>query len=91
MVRRAFTLSPLLEDNGKEKRERKRERENGGGRKGGGKKKKRRDAIAGRKKKGKKLFSRYFRRVITGNISVGLQKHHVPSCELLRDISDLLA
>ena len=74
------------------KNERERERENGGGRKeGGGKKKKRRDAIAGRKKKGKKLFSKYFRRVITGNISVGLQKHHVPSCELLRDISDLLA
>ena len=74
------------------KNERERERERTGvGERGGGKKKKRRDAIAGRKKKGKKLFSRYFRRVITGNISVGLQKHHVPSCELLRDISDLLA
>lgn len=74
------------------KNERERERERTGVvERGGGKKKKRRDAIAGRKKKGKKLFSRYFRRVITGNISVGLQKHHVPSCELLRDISDLLA
>lgn len=74
------------------KNERERERERTGVvERGGGKKKKRRDAIAGRKKKGKKLFSKYFRRVITGNISVGLQKHHVPSCELLRDISDLLA
>ena len=75
----------------KNERERERERTGVVVRGGGGKKKKRRDAIAGRKKKGKKLFSRYFRRVITGNISVGLQKHHVPSCELLRDISDLLA